>query len=104
MLYAWYMSKFIGNKFLGVITSIVQYGMFVELDNGAEGLLSFSNMDSYYDYDESSFSASNGKKTFKLGDRIEVVIIKADKDKHQIDFVLASEYKEGLDYENNMPK
>ena len=104
MLYAWYMSRFVGNKFVGVITSIVNYGMFVELDNGAEGLLSFSNMDSYYDYDDINFVASNGKKSFRLGDRIEVVIIKADKDKHQIDFVLANEYKEGLNYENNMSK
>ena len=92
MLYAWYMEKHIGEDMIGVIVSMVPYGMFVELSNGAEGLISFQSMDGYYTYDEDTYTASNGIKTYRLGDKVEIVITNSDKDKHQIDFMLKEDY------------
>ena len=92
MLYAWYMEKHIGEDMIGVIVSMMPYGMFVELSNGAEGLISFQSMDGYYTYDEDTYTASNGIKTYRLGDKVEIVITNSDKDKHQIDFMLKEDY------------
>ena len=95
MLYAWYMEKHIGEVREGVIVGMTSYGMFVELSNGAEGLISYSSMDGYYEYNEDTYQASNGKKTFKLGQKVEIVITNSDKEKHQIDFMLKSDYEKG---------
>ena len=95
MLYAWYMEKHIGEVREGVIVGMTSYGMFVELSNGAEGLISYSSMDGYYEYNEDTYQASNGKKIFKLGQKVEIVITNSDKEKHQIDFMLKSDYEKG---------
>ena len=102
MLYAWYMQKRIGNEYDAIITSITPFGMFCEIGNGIEGLISYRNMSGYYDYNEKTISASNGKNTFRLGDRIRIRVINANRKERVIDFVLNSDYEEGKYYEDYM--
>ena len=102
MLYAWYMQKRIGNEYDAIITSITPFGMFCEIGSGIEGLISYRNMSGYFDYNEKTISASNGKITYRLGDRIKIRVINANRKERVIDFVLSSDYEEGKYYEDYM--
>ena len=86
-----YMVPFIGEVFEGTISSITSFGMFVELENGIDGLVHMSMMtDDYYFYDEEHFVLV-GKRTgkiYRLGETVTVTLVKADVEKRQIDFVL----------------
>ena len=45
---AQYMTKYIGDEFEGIISSLTNFGMFVQLDNTIEGLVHFNNHLTYY--------------------------------------------------------
>ena len=79
----------IGEEYSGVISNITSFGMFVELENTVEGLIRFENMgDDYYTYDEESKTliGERTKQTFKIGDKIQIEVINADKETRRIDF------------------
>ncbi len=86
-----YMERKIGETYEGIISSVTNFGIFVKLENTVEGLIRFENMDDdYYIYDENSKSII-GKtlgKIYKLGDKITVEVISANKDLRKIDFKL----------------
>ncbi|MGM9969847.1 MAG: ribonuclease R [Anaeroplasma sp.] len=103
MLCAWYMEKFLGKKFEGTITSIAPFGMFVTLENGIEGLISFKNMSSYVSVSENLLSAYDDFNTYHIGDRVKIIVVDANKETRKIDFVLKSEYEDD-EYENNLYK
>ena len=85
-----YMRDFIGDEFDAVISGVTNFGIFAELDNSAEGLIRLENLPSgYYTLDEKTFSLSNGKNTFRLGDTIRIKVIGANISSREIDFVLA---------------
>ena len=92
MLYAWLMEKKINKEFEGIITSVTGFGLFVSLDNGVEGLISLSNMIGYYHFDSNDMSYSNGKITYKLGDKVKVVCIDADRHSRRVDFMFIKDY------------
>ena len=86
-----YMVPFVGEVFEGSIASITSFGMFVELENGIDGLVHISMMnDDYYFFDEEHFVLVGKRtgKTYHLGDKVTVTLVKADVEKKQIDFVL----------------
>ena len=84
-----FMEDKIGEEFDGIISSVTNFGMFIELPNTIEGLVHVSYMtDDYYHYDERQF-AMIGERTgnvFRIGDEITVRVIKVNKDEHDIDF------------------
>ena len=92
MLFAWYMEKHLFKEFDGVITSVTNFGMFVTLSNGVEGLVSLHNMLGFYYFDSSNMSYSNGKMAYKLGDKVKIVVIRADKKCRHIDFMFKNDY------------
>ena len=94
MLYAWYMENNLECVFDGIITSMPSFGIFVTLENGVEGLVALDNMLGYFEYNSSNMSFSNGKKTYKLGDKVKVVCIGADKKRRRVDFMFLSDYEE----------
>ena len=73
----------------GIISSITSFGVFVELDNTAQGLVRFDKLgDEYFIYDE-NMKTLQGEKTktmYHIGDKIHVRVIRADKLSRQIDF------------------
>lgn len=86
-----YMEPYVGEVFDGKISSITSFGMFVELDNGIDGLVHIATMDDdYYFFDEEHFLLVGRRtgRTYYLGEVVKVTLIKADKDKKQIDFLL----------------
>jgi ribonuclease R len=68
------------------------FGLFVELDEVyVQGLVHVSSMnDDYYRFDEKAhlLKGENTKKTYRLGDRVEVQVARVDLDRRQIDFAL----------------
>lgn len=86
-----YMEPYVGEVFEGKISSITSFGMFVELENGIDGLVHIATMDDdYYFFDEEHFLLVGRRtgRTYHLGETVQVTLIKADKDKKQIDFLL----------------
>ena len=95
MKMAEYMEKHIGKTFEGMISSITSFGMFVELDNLIEGLVSFKDMDDFYHFDEEHLTLT-GEKThnkFVIGDRVIVKVLRASKEDKTIDFEVVKKVK-----------
>ena len=104
MLYAWYMSKYTNCEFDGIITSMTSFGMFVTLDNGAEGLVSFNEMNEYFAYDPDKMMAIGQTRSYKLGDKVKIVVTKADKRLRKVSFMLKEDYEEVFLNEDNLSK
>ncbi len=84
-----YMEGKVGEEFEGIISSITPFGMFVELDNTVEGLVRFDNMgNEYFIYDEERkvLIGERTNKTYKIGDKVDIRVIKASKQLREIDF------------------
>ena len=81
MKMAEYMEKHIGEEFSGMISSVTNFGLFVELDNLVEGLVHISELNGYYNYDEASQSliGENSSDRYMLGDRVLIKVISASK-------------------------
>jgi ribonuclease R len=92
------MESKVGYEYDAVITSITQFGMFANIGMGIEGLISYRNMNGYFDFDDRTMTASNGKTTYRLGDRIKVRVIDSNRLERKIDFVLSEDYDEGYLY------
>ncbi len=91
MKMAEYMEGHIGESFKGVISTVTNYGIYVELDNLVEGMIKIDALDDdYYFYDESSFSliGRRSKKKYMLGDKINITVDSVIKDKGLINFRL----------------
>jgi len=88
MKMAEYMEKHIGEEFKGMISSVTNFGMFVELENLIEGLVHITSLKGFYNYDETSQSLlgeKNGDK-YTIGDNVLVKVVAASKEEKFIDF------------------
>lgn len=90
MKMAEYMEKHIGEKYQGMISGVTNFGIFVQLPNLIEGLVHVSSLDGFYSYREESQMLINEDthNMYKLGDKVEVRVIKASKEEKTIDFQL----------------
>ena len=88
MKMAEYMEKHIGEEYEGMISSVTSFGMFVELDNLIEGLVPIKDMDDFYHFDEEkmTLTGEKTKKTYRIGDRIKIKVVRASKEEKTIDF------------------
>ncbi|QFK72780.1 ribonuclease R [Pradoshia sp. D12] len=84
-----YMEDKVGEEFDGIISSVTNFGMFVELSNTIEGLVHVSYMtDDYYHFDDRQYAMIGERtaKVFRIGDEITVKVINVNKDERTIDF------------------
>ncbi|EKC6433314.1 ribonuclease R [Staphylococcus pseudintermedius] len=84
-----FMIQHIGDEFEGVISSVANFGMFVELPNTIEGMVNMQNMsDDYYRFDERQMALIGERKAkvYRIGDVVKVKVIHVDVDERQIDF------------------
>ena len=71
------MSEFIDEEFDGVISSVTNSGLFVVLENTAEGRVSVADMrDDYYIFSATEYSlvGEHTGKVYRMGDSIKVII------------------------------
>lgn len=86
-----YMEEHIGEQFSGVVSGVNSFGIFVELDNTVEGLLSVADLPGdFYRYDESGYQliGEHTGRIFSLGQRITVTVKRANKLLKYVDFLL----------------
>ena len=85
-----YMQDKIGEIYDGIISSVTNFGIFVELENTVEGLIRFENLgeNEYFIYDDEHkyLIGERSGKTYKLGDHIKIQVIEANKDMRKIAF------------------
>ena len=85
-----FMEKHIGEEYTGIISSITSFGMFVELENTIEGFIRFEDLGSneyfIYDEDKKILIGEHTRKTYKIGDEINIRVKSASKLLRQIDF------------------
>lgn len=86
-----YMQQFVGATFEGMINGVTSFGLFVELDNGVDGLVrSTSIRDDDYVFIEREY-ALVGRRTgraFRVGDEVTVKLIEANVELRQLNFAL----------------
>ena len=91
MKMAEYMENKVGEEYDAIISSITSFGVFAELENTVEGLIKFENLgDEYFIYDEERkiLIGEITNKTYKIGDKIRIRVIRASKELKEIDFEL----------------
>lgn len=89
-----YMKDRIGETYVGVISGITQWGIYVELPNTVEGLIHVSALEGdYFYYDENAYEMVGQEtgKTYKLGERIRIQVKDVDRFARTINFVISDE-------------
>ncbi|OED40936.1 ribonuclease R [Endozoicomonas sp. (ex Bugula neritina AB1)] len=94
-----YMQQHIGQSFIGVVSAVTGFGLFVELkDVYVEGLVHVTGLpDDYYHYDNIHHRMRGERtgRTFGLGDELEVTVSGVNLDDKKIDFQLVSSLRSG---------
>ncbi len=84
-----YMVQHIGEEYEGIISSVANFGMFIELPNTIEGMVHVSDMtDDYYNFDERQMAMIGERqaKVFRIGDPVNIKVVNVDVDERMIDF------------------
>ena len=106
MKMAEYMEDHIGETFEGMISGVMNFGMFVQLDNLVEGLVHITEMNGFYHYDEvaQTLTGEKNKDKYSLGDRVVVKVIRASKEEKAVDFDIVKKLGEDDEKEGNEDK
>lgn len=89
-----FMMDKIGQEFTGVISGVTDWGIYVELENKCEGMVSVSTLnDDFYIFDEKNYClvGRHSHRIFQLGDVVKVEILRANLEKKQLDFQLVDD-------------
>lgn len=83
-----YMSNFLGEEFNGTICNITTFGIFVRLENSAEGLVFYNSMPDYMIFDEKKMIAcgETNKRKYAIGDPVRVKIVACNVKLGRIEF------------------
>lgn len=94
-----YMADKIGEHYDGVISSIIDAGCFVRLENTIEGFVPFRSLRDHYFFDERSYRAigAHGGKILSIGMPVTVVVEKVDTEENKIDFSFEYGFEEERD-------
>ncbi|MFI5006863.1 MAG: ribonuclease R, partial [Solirubrobacterales bacterium] len=87
-----FMANKLGEVFKGYVTGVQAFGLFVELDDiYVQGLVHVSSMtDDYYLFNEKAhlLNGESTKKAYRLGDKVEVQVVRVDLEQRKVDFAL----------------
>jgi ribonuclease R len=87
----------VGDSFWGTVAGVTGFGLFMELDDiYIEGLLHVTELgNDYFTYDKARHAMVGEKTnlTYRLGDRLEIKVIRVDLDSIKIDLGLIGSQK-----------
>ena len=88
MKMAEYMESHIGEEFEGMISTVTNFGMFIQLDNLIEGLVPLRDMSDFFHYDEEHMALTGERSHVKytIGDKVLIKVVRASKEEKIIDF------------------
>ncbi len=86
MKMAEYMEDHIGEEYIGMISGIMNFGFFVQLDNMIEGLVPYESFNTDFQYDRDLEMVKIDNKVFRLGQKVKVRVESVLKEESQIDF------------------
>jgi len=89
-----YMAERIGEVYEGIISGIMEWGIYVELPNTVEGMVHVSKLPGdYFHYDEANYEmvGSRTGKKYELGQPVKICVHSVDKVLRTIDFIIADE-------------
>lgn len=91
MKMAEYMESHVGEEYIGIISGVTNFGLFIQLDNLIEGLVHISTLDGYYEYIPELLSLISENKRYRIGDTVKVKVINASKENSAIDFEIVGD-------------
>ena len=88
------MSERQGKHFEARVSVMIGAGVFVILESTVEGMIPFRTMNDYFVFDPNTLTAKGSRsgRVFKIGDKLEVVIARADLIRRQVDFALPEDW------------
>lgn len=90
-----YMKRFLGDRVMGKITSVTEWGLYVEIkDAYTEGMIRLADIEGdYYEYDARNLCARGRRsnRVFKIGQEVEVEVAKLDLERRQMDLLLVQD-------------
>lgn len=91
-----YMEERIGELYPGIIVSVTSFGMFAQLDNTVEGLISYQDLDDYFEFDSDNLRAigRDTGKIYDIGDKVMVKVVGANILKGTVDFVITEDIED----------
>jgi ribonuclease R len=98
------MMRHLGDEFDGVVSGLTESGLFIRIDDPfLEGFVSKDSMtDDFYQFNEDRmvFYGTRKKRTFRVGDKVRINVVRADLDTRQVDFGLldGGNAKSGMDF------
>jgi len=97
MKMAEYMEDYIGCEYEGIISTVTNFGFFVELENLIEGLVHVSTLKGdFYHYIPETLAliGETTKTTYRIGNKVKIRVTNADKESALIDFEVIPSKKE----------
>ncbi len=92
-----YMKRHLGDEFHGIVSGVTHYGLFIEInDLLVQGMLHVRDLeDDYYMYDEKKYALIGREtgKQYRLGDAVQVKVVRVNSEEREIDFTLAEEHQ-----------
>ncbi len=87
-----YMMAHVGEEFPGTVSGACPGGIFVKLENTIEGMVPFSSLNEYFEFDERKLEAKGSRGTvYRIGKKVRIKVAAADPLTHHIDFVFCEE-------------
>ena len=106
-LKCFYMRDHLGSVFTGTVSSVTSFGMFVSLDDlYVEGLVHISELGKDYFHFDAGKHMLLGERTgqkYRLGDRLQVRVVKVDMESTKVDFVLHDEADQAASEGGELP-
>lgn len=85
-----YMRNHLNEEFDGKVSGVTSFGIFVELDNTVEGLISLADLpDDEYEFIEDEYKLQGRNNTYTIGMPLRVKSVRADILSREIDFIIA---------------
>lgn len=84
-----YLEDFIDCEFPGIISGVTQNGLYVELENTCEGFVPVQFLMGCFEYDEEGMRLVGKKRSYKLGDKMDIVVVGVDIGERKAEFIPA---------------